>query len=126
MDWSWIRGILPGIFAESYHWRERALQAEARLSQVIDSYSTVIAHERELHEAERRELLQYLVVDSAKPPQPGEGVEGGMLSSALSLHPIQQAIESAKKARVENYVAALPDDEVERLRDEYLRTRAIN
>lgn len=123
MNWTWIRALLPGVFVEAYHWKERALLAEARLGDVVSQYSLTIAHEREQHSAERRELLSMLAgTTSQKPPQSAEMNDGGGFVPAPSfIHPINRAIQDFKTHQAE----LIPDEIVELATEEYLRQQAI-
>ena len=120
----WIRALLPGIFVEVYHWKERALRAENQLSEVVSQYSTTIAHERELHAAERRELLNMLAGNtSQKPPQSADVDEGNGFTAIPSFtHPIQRAIDQFKA----NQSQPIPDEMVDAGVEEYLRMSAIH
>lgn len=124
--WSldWIRALLPGIFVEVYHWKERALRAEKQLSEVVGQYSTTIAHERELHAAERRELLSMLAGNtSQKPPQSADVNDGSGFTVAPSfIHPIQRAIDDFKA----NQSQPITDEMIEAGVEEYLRMSAVH
>lgn len=118
----WIRALLPGIFVEVYHWKERALRAEKQLGEVVGQYSTTIAHERELHAAERRELLSMLAGNtSQKPPQSAEMNEGSSFEATPFVHPIQRAIDDFKASQSQ----PITDEMIEAGVEEYLRLSAI-
>lgn len=123
--WSldWIRALLPGIFTEVYHWKERALRAEKQLNEVVGQYSTTIAHERELHAAERRELLGMLAGNtSQKPPQSAEMNDGsGFTVTPSFVHPMQRAIDEFKASQSQ----PITDEMIEAGVEEYLRLSAI-
>ena len=120
---SWIRALLPGVFAEAYHWKDRALRAEAQIGKIVEQYGATIVHEREQHSAERRELLSMLAgTTSQKPPQSAEMNDGGGFVPAPSfIHPINRAIQEFKTHQAE----LIPDDIVELATEEYLRQQAI-
>lgn len=118
----WIRALLPGVFAEVYHWKERALRAEALLNDVVAQYSTTIAHEREQHSAERRELLSMLAgTTSQKPPQPADE-EGSGYAAPSFIHPINRIIQEYQASQASEF----PDELVESIVDEYQRQNAVS
>ena len=120
----WLRLFLPGVFVECQHWQERAERAEARLSELVSQVATALAHEKELHDARERELLNQILVrtTSQKPPEPEEG-DGGIQTPAVSefIHPFARKYQEflSKEAN------ALPDETVNELVDEHLRQKAI-
>lgn len=119
----WIRALLPGIFVEVYHWKERALRAEKQLSEVVSQYSTTIAHERELHAAERRELLSMLAGNtSQKPPQSADVNDGSGFTVTPIIHPIQRAIDDFKASQSQ----PITDEMIEAGVEEYLRMSAVH
>lgn len=119
----WIRALLPGVFAEVYHWKERALRAEALLNDVVAQYSTTIAHEREQHSAERRELLSMLAgTASQKPPQLADEEGGSFTTAPFFVHPINRIIQEYQASQASEF----PNELVESIVDEYQRQNAIS
>lgn len=122
----WVRVLLPGVFAEVYHWKERAERAEARLGEVVAAFATTIAHEKEQHDARERELLAHLLAGntSQKPPLPEDGEGRGQFAASSSFtqftHPFQRKIQDFQQEQANS----LPDDVVEAGVEEYLKIKA--
>lgn len=130
----WLRGLLPGVFVEACHWRERAENAEARLHQVLEQYHTLLTHEREVHATERAELLKLLLttgITTQKPPQSAiDNGEDALLPSSPFVfqqytNPIQRIQAEAREQLAKLHANLIPDDEVDTLRDEYLKQSAV-
>lgn len=122
----WIRLLLPGVFVEVSHWRDRARRAESQVEKIIEQYSTVIAHEREVHAAERAELLSMLAgKPSQKPPQSaeqdGEVLGNNSFSSPFYANPIQRAIAQVRAELAE----PVPDELIASAVDDLLRHNAV-
>lgn len=119
----WIRALLPGVFTEVNHWKQRALRAESCLDSVIAQYSTVIAHEREQHAAERREFMNLLAGNtSQKPPLPASDEGGSFTATSSFIHPMNRIIEEYKTKQA----SLIPDEVVELATEEYLRMNAVH
>lgn len=122
----WVRALLPGVFAEVHHWKERAERAEARLGEVVAAFATTIAHEKEQHDAREGELLTHLLAGntSQKPPLPEDGEGGGQFAASpsftQSIHPYQRKIQEF----YDQQANALPEEFVEAGVEEYLKIKA--
>ncbi len=131
MALAWLRGLLPGVFVDACHWRERAINAESRLQQVLEQYHTLLTHEREVHATEKAELVKLLLAGNTtqKPPQPTLDNEGELSKSNFPsfvqyANPIQRIHAEAKQQIAELEANSIPDDQVAAELDAYLMKNA--
>lgn len=118
-----LKLLLPGVFADRDHWRERALNAEARLSELVSQVDAVMARERAEWRSERAELMGRLRGEISLPPLPDDDGRNGRASPPVPrANPIARAYDAAKKAAEE----AVPDELVGQIVDDYLRMNAAN
>lgn len=129
---TWLRGLLPGVFVDACHWRERALNAEARLQQVLEQYHTLLTHEREVHATEKAELVKLLLAGNTtqKPPQSAISDEGELGKSSFPsfiqqyTNPIQRIQAEAKQQIASLEANSISDDQVAAELDAYLMKSA--
>lgn len=124
MNW---RSFLPGIFAECYHWRERALKAEAQLGDVVRQFATAQLAERERFEAKleakEQQLSDLLAGKSSQmPPLPADGDRLNFGEPVPSISPISRRIQEVKEQQAKD----IPDEIVELAVEEYLKATAVN
>ncbi len=131
MALAWLRGLLPGVFVDACHWRERAINAESRLQQVLEQYHTLLTHEREVHATEKAELVRLLLAGNTtqKPPQSALDDEGELSKSSFPsfvqyTNPIQRIQAEAKQQIAELEANSIPDDQVAAELDAYLMKNA--
>lgn len=116
-----LKLLLPGVFADRGHWRERALNAEARLSELISQMDATFSRERAEWRSEQAELMGRLGGDYPLPlPPSDDGRTGRDVSSGPRSHPIARAFAEAKERE-----AKIPDAVVEAAVDEILKMNAV-
>lgn len=114
-----LRLLLPGAFAEVHHWRERALNAEARLSDLVGQIAETMAREREEWRNEREQLLGRPRGELSLPlPPEDDGRNGRMCPPVPRASPIARAYAKAQEE------TAVPDDFVNEIVDDYLKMKA--
>jgi hypothetical protein len=118
---AFLRLFLPGVFADAYHWRERALNAESRLSELISQMDAIFSDERQERRAEWTELMGRMRGDlPLSLPLSDDGSSGGNRPpAARATNPIARAIAAARERD-----AAIPDEVVEKTVDEILKMNA--
>ena len=120
---NFVRLLLPGVFADAYHWRERALNAEARLSELVSQMDAIFNGEREERRAEWAELMGRMRGDFPLPlPPSDDGRNGGTRPPVpRATNPIARAYEAAKKREAE-----MTDQVVTDVVDDLLRMNAAS
>lgn len=129
---TWLRGLLPGVFVDACHWRERAINAESRLQQVLEQYHTLLTHEREVHATEKAELVKLLLAGNTtqKPPQSAMGNEGELMgntnfpSFVPYANPIQRIQAEVRQQIASLEANSISDDQVTAELDAYLMKNA--
>ena len=121
-----LKLILPGIFADRDHWRERALNAEAQVSGLISQYDSTIARKEEEWRIERAEILGRMRGDHIS--LPGSPLDDGRsgeirLPAARATNPIARVIAEAR-AKEQETADKLTDDMVNILVDDILMANA--
>ncbi len=131
MALAWLRGLLPGVFVDACHWRERAINAESRLQQVLEQYHTLLTHEREVHATEKAELLKLLLAGNTtqKPPQSAMGNEGELNNISFPsfveyANPIQRIQAEVRQQIASLEANSISDDQVTAELDAYLMKNA--
>jgi len=118
---AFLRMLLPGVFADAHHWKERALNAEARLSELLSQMDTIFSNERQERRAEWTELMGRMRGDYPLPLPPSDDGRNGdtRVPVPRATNPIARAFEAAKARE-----GKIPDDVVEAAVDEYLKMNA--
>ena len=130
MALDWLRGLLPGVFVDACHWRERAQNAESRLQQVLEQYHTLLTHEREVHATEKAELVKLLLAGNTtqKPPQSAMDDEGELNNNFPSFvqygNPIQRIQAEARQQIASLEANSISDEDVAAELDAYLMKNA--
>jgi hypothetical protein len=120
---AWFRYLLPGVFAEIEHWRERAVTAESRLSDLVSQIDAVLQREREEWRAERRQLLDRHQGVNSLPLLP-DADGSGRDRPPTPTNPIGRAIAEAQAKQTQFADPFTSDEFVETFVDEYLRNQA--
>ena len=118
---SFIRLLLPGVFADAHHWKERALNAESRLSELISRMDTIFSDERQERRAEWTELMGRMRGDYPLPLPPSDDGRNGdtRVPVPRATNPIARAYAAARERE-----AAMTNEVVETAVDEYLKMNA--
>lgn len=118
---NFIRMLLPGVFADAHHWKERALNAEARLSELISQMDATFNNERQERRAEWTELMGRMRGDYTLPLHPSDDGRNGdtRIPVPRATNPIARAFEAARARE-----ATIPDEVVEKAVDEILKMNA--
>jgi hypothetical protein len=119
---AFLRMLLPGVFADAHHWKERALNAESRLSELISQMEAIFNSERQERRAEWTELMGRMRGDFPLPlPPSDDGRNGGTRPPVpRATNPIARAYEAARKQEAE-----MTDQLVTDVVDDILRMNAI-
>jgi hypothetical protein len=113
--------LLPGVFADAHHWKERALNAESRLSELISQMEAIFNNERLERRAEWTELMGRMRGDYPLPLPPSDDGRNGDTRVPVppATNPIARALAAARERE-----AAMKDEFVEKAVDDYLKMNA--
>lgn len=119
---AFLRMLLPGVFADAHHWKERALNAEARLSDLISKMDAIFSDERQERRAEWTELMGRMRGDYPLPLPPSDDGRNGdtRVPVPRATNPIARAFADAKARE-----AAIPDEVVDQAVQDYLMKNAV-
>ena len=119
---AFLRMLLPGVFADAHHWKERALNAEARLSELLSQMDTIFSNERQERRAEWTELMGRMRGDYPLPLPPSDAGRNGDTRVPVppATNPIARALAAARLRE-----AAMKDEAVEKAVDEILKMNAV-
>lgn len=114
--------LLPGVFADAHHWKERALNAESRLSELISQMDAIFNNERLERRAEWTELMGRMRGDYPLPlPPSNDGRSGDTRVPAPSAtNPIARALAAARERE-----AAMKDEFVDQVVQDHLMKNAV-
>jgi len=122
---NFVRLLLPGVFADAHHWRERALNAEERYSELISQMEAIFNNERQERRAEWTELMGRMRGDFPLPLPPSDDGRNGetRLSVPRATNPIARTIAD-HRAKEQKRIDEMADELVEQMVDERLRMNA--